>query len=114
MARRGLELFTMDRIRKTADWMDRVVGELLERVYVTIDLDGLDPAFCPGVGTPEPGGLSWPDLLELLRKVFSRRRVIGADVVECLPLPGNPMSEFLAARLAYKLIGYRYKLRPRP
>jgi agmatinase len=88
-------------------WMDRVVDALGEKVYLTIDLDGLDPAIMPAVGTPEPGGLNWRELLTLLKKVIRQRTVVAADVVELCPLPGFTGPNFLAARLVYKLIGYR-------
>jgi agmatinase len=95
-------------MREDARWMQRVVDALGETVYVTIDCDGLDPAIMPAVGTPEPGGLSWRELLALLRLVMSRKTVVAADVVELCPLPGFVAPNFLAARLVYKLIGYRF------
>ncbi len=76
-------------------------------VYVTIDLDGLDPSEVPGVGTPEPGGLRWYDVLDLLREL-SRAKIVGFDVVELLPLPHEHRSEFLAARLVYKFLSYLF------
>ncbi len=88
-------------------WIDRVLENLPERVYVTIDLDGFDPSVIPGVGTPEPGGLLWYPVLRLLRRVAACRRVVGADIVEGVPLPGAPVTEFAAARLALKLMVYR-------
>ncbi len=87
-------------------WIDEVVARLQHPVYVTIDMDGFDPSCVPGVGTPEPGGLDWYTACRLLRAVTSNRRVVAADVVETLPLPGSVVSEFLAARLVYKLIAY--------
>jgi len=75
-------------------------------VYITIDVDGFDPCCVPGTGTPEPGGLTWRQVTTLLRRVCSLRRVIGADIVEVVPLEGQKVSEFLAARLAYKIIAY--------
>ncbi len=77
-------------------------------VYVSIDLDGLDPSEVPGVGTPEPGGLKWYDLLDILRLVAIHTRVVGFDVVELLPLPHEHRSEFLAARLVYKFLSYLF------
>jgi len=87
-------------------WMDEVVATLRDPVYVTFDLDGLDPAILPATGTPEPGGLGWYAALELLRRVGERRRVVGCDVVELMPIPGHHASDFLAARLAYKMVGF--------
>src|SRR5512133_2188816 len=93
-------------MRKDAAWMDRVVEALGDPVYITIDCDGFDPAIMPAVGTPEPGGLGWYEGLALLRKVFAARRVVGCDVVELSPLPGNVAANFLCARLVYKLLTY--------
>lgn len=79
---------------------------LTENVYVTIDLDGFDPSVIPGVGTPEPGGLGWYETLGLLKRLCDAKRVIGFDVVELMPLPPGLVSDFTAAKLIYKLIGY--------
>ncbi len=95
-------------MRQDADWMERVVEALADTVYLTIDCDGLDPAIMPAVGTPEPGGLGWRELLDLVKLVMRRRRVIACDVVELCPIPGFVAPNFLAARLVYKLIGYRF------
>lgn len=88
------------------NWIDRVLNALGETVYVTIDIDGFDPAYAPGTGTPEPGGLDWYDVTGLLRLVAAEKMVVGADIVEVMPIPGQAVTEFLAARLAYKLLGY--------
>lgn len=85
---------------------DKVVDQLSDNVYVTIDLDGFDPSEVPGVGTPEPGGLRWKQGLELLRKVSEKKRIVGFDIVELVPIKGSVQSEFFAAKLAYKLLGY--------
>ena len=77
-------------------------------VYITIDLDGLDPSVMPSVGTPEPGGLGYYQLLGLLKRVCEKRNVIGFDVVELCPNPGNAAPDFTAARIVYKLIGYKF------
>jgi agmatinase len=91
---------------ETDDWLDRVVGSLGATVYVTIDVDGFDPACAPGTGTPEPGGLDWYQVISLLRTVAAEKRIVGADVVEVMPIPGQVVTEYLAARLIYKLICY--------
>ncbi len=105
----GLRLWTMERIRSTPDWAEQVIADLGPRVYLTVDLDGLDPSICPGVGTPEPGGLLWHEICGLLRAVFDARQVVAADVVECLPLAGQRVTEYLAARLVYRIIGLRFR-----
>lgn len=81
---------------------------LSKHTYLTIDLDAIDPAEMPAVGTPEPGGLRWYQLLDMLRELFRRTTVVGMDVVELCPMEGQTRADFLAARLAYKLIGYRF------
>lgn len=87
-------------------WMDEVVERLGEDVYVTLDVDGLDPTIMPATGTPVPGGLGWYTTLRLLRRVARRRRIVGCDITELAPIPGQHAPDFLAARLVYKLIGY--------
>ena len=86
--------------------VDEIVRALPNPVYVTVDLDAFDPAYVPGVGTPEPGGLTWDEALRLLRAVFERRQVVGMDIVELCPIQGQPASDFFAAKLTNKLIGY--------
>lgn len=81
---------------------------LSKHTYLTIDLDAIDPAEMPAVGTPEPGGLRWYQLLDILRELFRRTTVVGMDVVELCPMEGQTRADFLAARLVYKLIGYRF------
>jgi agmatinase len=95
-------------MRRHGDWIQRVVDSLGESVYITIDCDGLDPAIMPAVGTPEPGGLSWYETLALLRRVIESRRVVGCDVVELCPIPGNVAPNFLCAKLVYKILSYRF------
>ena len=95
-------------MRNDPEWITRVVEALGEKVYITIDCDGLDPAIMPAVGTPEPGGLTWRETLTLLRRVMEAKTVVAADVVELCPIPGFVAPNFLAARLVYKLIGYRF------
>lgn len=85
-------------------WMDRVVNQQSKNVYVTIDLDAFDPAFVAATGTPEPGGLTWGQVNGLLERVIRRRNVVGFDVVELLPAPGQWASEFLAAKLVYRFL----------
>jgi agmatinase len=95
-------------MRRDVNWIERVVESLGETVYITIDCDGLDPAIMPAVGTPEPGGLSWYELLALLRRVIEARRVVGCDLVELSPMPGNVAPNFLCAKLIYKILAYRF------
>ncbi|MBN1943551.1 MAG: agmatinase [Phycisphaerae bacterium] len=93
-------------INEDPDWTDAALALLGRKVYVTIDIDAFDPSLAPGTGTPEPGGMTWQQVTRLLRRVFAERRVVAADIVEVRPIPPNHTTEFLAARLAYKLIAY--------
>jgi len=83
-----------------------IVSALSEEVYVTIDLDVLDPSIMSAVGTPEPGGLSWYEVLRILRHVAQEKHIVGFDLVELCPREGPSSCAFLAAKLAYKLIGF--------
>jgi agmatinase len=102
------EIFYDFNMRANADWVDRIVDSLSEQVYITIDVDGLDPAIMPATGTPEPGGLSWYETLAVLRRVIERRTVVGCDVVELSPIPGHVAPNFLCAKLIYKILSYRF------
>jgi len=84
---------------------DPILKSLTDEVYVTFDLDALDPAALPATGTPEPGGLDWYEAVDLLAAVARSHRIVGFDVVELAPIPGQVASDFLAARLAYRLMG---------
>jgi agmatinase len=95
-------------MRQDPSWIDAVVASLAENVYVTIDVDGMDPAIMPATGTPEPGGLSWSEITRLLRVTAERRRIVAADIVELSPIPGMIAPNFLCAKLLYKLLTYRF------
>jgi agmatinase len=100
-------------MRQDPNWIDKVVESLGDDVYISLDVDGLDPAIMPATGTPEPGGLSWAEITSLLRAVAERRRVISADIVELSPIPGVVAPSFLCAKLIYKLLTYRFASDPR-
>jgi agmatinase len=100
-------------MRQDPKWIDTVVESLAPDVYVTIDVDGMDPAIMPATGTPEPGGLSWPEITRLLRVTAERRRIVAADIVELSPIPGMIAPNFLCAKLVYKLLTYRFARDPR-
>jgi len=108
--RLGTKIFYDVSMRKNARWIDDVVETLADRVYITIDVDALDPAIMPATGTPEPGGLSWYEMLALLRATIERRTVVGCDIVELSPLPGVAAPNFLCAKLIYKILTYRFAL----
>jgi agmatinase len=106
----GIPIFTAQTCAAKEDWIDRAVAALGDKVYITVDIDGFDPSFAPGTGTPEPGGLDWFQVTRLLRRVVEERTVVAADIVEVMPVPGQVVTEFLAARLAYKLMCYVHTL----
>lgn len=87
-----------------------IIWTLSDNVYLTIDIDGLDSGIMPATGTPEPGGMSWYQLMELIKQLCIRKNVVGADVVEYAPIPGLHAPSFLCAKLLYKMIGYRFAL----
>ncbi len=87
-------------------WIAKVLADLSPNVYLTIDLDGFDPSIIPATGTPEPGGLDWHQVTSLVRAVAQHKKIVGMDVVELMPLPGEHASDFLAAKLIYKCLGY--------
>lgn len=88
------------------EWIPQVIERLSPRVYLTIDVDGLDPSLIPATGTPEPGGLSWSETLRLIRQVAEQRTIVGMDVTELCPMPGHEASNFIVAKLIYKTLGY--------
>ncbi len=103
---RARRFITPAMVADDPDWIDRALALLGEAVYVTIDVDAFDPSEAPGVGTPEPGGLHWREVTALLRRVCTERRVVAADIVEVRPIPPSLVTEYLAARLACKIIAY--------
>lgn len=103
-------LFTSYEIRDNKDWMMDVVNCLGENVYITIDLDAFDPSIMPSTGTPEPGGLFWNETLDLMKMVFKKCNVVGFDIVELAPIESLSGPDFMAAKLYYKLISYKFHL----
>lgn len=89
-------------------WTDSAIDQMTENVYITIDLDAFDPSIMPSTGTPEPGGLFWYETLDFLKKVFEEKNVVGFDIVELCPNPNEKSSDFLAAKLYYKMLSYKF------
>lgn len=89
-------------------WMDKAIEMMGENVYLTIDLDVLDPSIMPATGTPEPGGLDWYTMMKFLKLVFINKNVVGFDIVELAPLENNKAPQFLVAKLYYKLLSYKF------
>jgi len=106
LRRRKLPSCSAAAIRRDRAWVGKLIRHLTRDVYITVDLDAFDPAVMPATGTPEPGGMLWHDMLDLLREVCRKKNVIGFDLVELAPIPGMVAPDFLAARLAYRMMGY--------
>jgi agmatinase len=104
------KVFFAKDIHDSTDWIKKVVSKLSDNVYITIDLDVLDPSIMPSTGTPEPGGLFWYDVLALLKAVSVKKNIVGFDVVELCPSEENKAPDFLAAKLIYKLLSYKFEL----
>ena len=101
-------VFFAEDIHNRTDWIKKAVSKLTENVYLTIDLDVFDPSIMPSTGTPEPGGLLWYDVLALLKAVCLKKNVVGFDVVELCPNDREKSSDFLTAKLIYKLLTYKF------
>jgi agmatinase len=102
---RNLPFFTPPAYRALADGPVEIARILTQDVYISVDLDGLDPSQMAAVGTPEPGGLFWDEVIALLTAVAREKRIVGFDVTELAPDLGPPACAQLAAKLAYRLIG---------
>lgn len=101
-------VFWAHKITNNDDWMDSAIDLLTDDVYLTIDLDGFDPSIMPSTGTPEPGGLLWYQSLKFIKKVVERKNLVGFDVVELCPNPEEKSSDFLATKLVYKILSYKF------
>ena len=106
-----LKMFKARDLHTPAGW-DQALAHLQSipgPVYLTIDLDALDPGIMPAVGTPEPGGLTYYQVLTIMETLARRGPIIGIDFTELTPIPGHRVSEFAVARLLYKALGYLYQ-----
>ncbi len=106
VSKAGVAVVTAEEFLSNRTSLDGILGALSSNVYLSVDLDVLDPSEMPSVGTPEPGGLSWYDAIRIIRRVARERKIVAADFVELNPIPGNIAPDFLAAKLVYKTIGY--------
>ncbi len=100
-------IWSNDKIDR-AGWIKEILDNIKKDVYITIDADVFDPSLISSVGTPEPGGLSWYDVLAITRAVFKEKNVVGFDVMELCPNPENKNSDFIIAKLIYKMLGYKF------
>lgn len=101
--------FFAENMYQNNDWVEKSINLMTDDVYITIDLDVLDPSIMPATGTPEPGGLDWNTTIDYLKKVFKEKNVLGFDIVELAPIENNKAPNFLAAKLYYKLLSYKFK-----
>ena len=90
-------------------WMDSAIDQMTDNVFITFDLDAFDPSILPSTGTPEPGGLLWYETIDFLKQVFAKKNVIGFDIVELCPNEIDKSSDFLAAKLYYKMLSYKFQ-----
>lgn len=100
--------FFAEEIYSRSDWMEKAIELMGSKVYITFDLDVLDPSIMPATGTPEPGGLDWNTIIQFLKKVFDSKKVLGFDLVELAPHPAHKSAEFLASKLYYKMLSYKF------
>lgn len=101
--------FYAEEINKKSSWMEESIGLMSDNVYITIDLDVLDPSIMPSTGTPEPGGLDYYTLIAYLKMVFAKNNVVGFDMVEFAPIENLKAPDFLVSKLYYKLLSYKFK-----
>jgi agmatinase len=101
-------IYYAGQIVDNSTWIDRLLGQLSDNVYITIDLDVFDPSIMPSTGTPEPGGLDWYSILNMLEKVVQTKNLVGFDVVELCPNTFNKAPDFLAAKLIYQLLSLKF------
>jgi agmatinase len=101
-------VFFADEIRYNEGWFEESINRMTDNVYITFDLDAFDPSIMPATGTPEPGGLPWYLVTDYLRAVFEQKNVVGFDIVELAPIEGYHAPQFLAAKLYYKMLSYKF------
>ena len=101
-------MFFAERIKDNKNWQDQAIAKLSDKVYLTIDLDVFDPSILPSTGTPEPGGLDWYEILSFIKKVNQKKNIVAFDVVELCPNAKEKSSDFLTAKLIYKILSYKF------
>ena len=101
--------FFAQEITGKSKWMQQAIDKMTDTVYLTLDLDVFDPSIMPSTGTPEPGGMTWYEVITFLKMVFEQKNIVGFDIVELSPTPDNRAPDFLAAKLYYKLLSYKFQ-----
>lgn len=93
-----------------SEWIDKAVNQMTDNVYITVDLDAFDSSIMPATGTPEPGGMDWNTVTTIIRETCKNKNVVGFDIVELAPIAGMKAPQYLAAKLYYKMLSYKYEL----
>lgn len=102
------KVYFADAIRSNNKWIEHSIDQLADDVYISLDLDVFDPSIMPATGTPEPGGLHYDTVVHYLKSVFKSRNVVGFDIVELAPIEGLKAPQFLASKLYYKMLSYKF------
>lgn len=106
----NVTVFTVYDILDIPNWKAKIKDALSDNVYISIDLDVFDPSIMPSVGTPEPGGLGWYEVLDLIKYIMQYKNIVGLDITELCPIKDMIAPDFMAAKLIYKLLGYNFVL----
>lgn len=101
-------VFYAEHIHTASNWMFEILNKVTNNVYITIDLDVFDPSIMSSTGTPEPGGLLWYQVLEIIKKVSDQANIVGFDIVELMPSDHNRAPDFLASKLLYTVLTYKF------
>ena len=102
------KVFFGSQIKRNSLWINDSIGQMTDDVYITLDLDVLDPSIMPSTGTPEPNGMTWQEITNYLNIVFESKNVVGFDIVELAPIKRLHAPNYLAAKLYYKMLSYKY------
>tara|TARA_B100000575_G_scaffold278127_1_gene265123 strand:- start:212 stop:1060 length:849 start_codon:yes stop_codon:yes gene_type:complete len=102
-------VFFAEEMYQNSSWMEKSISKMTNDVYVTLDLDVFDPSIMPSTGTPEPGGMLWNEIIIFLNKLFTKKNVVGFDIVELAPIDNIVAPNYLVAKLYYKMLSYKFK-----
>jgi len=106
---KNVHTFFAHEIQDNSEWMEKAVNLIADDVYITFDLDVFDSSIMSSTGTPEPGGMNWHQVMKFLKLVIERKNLVGFDVVELCPSQSNLAPDYLAAKLVYKILSYKFK-----
>ena len=102
-------VFFAEEMYQNSSWMEKSISKMTNDVYLTLDLDVFDPSIMPSTGTPEPGGMLWNEMIIFLNKLFTKKNVVGFDIVELAPTENIVAPNYLVAKLYYKMLSYKFK-----